>query len=136
MVYLSFCPVLEAEVVVETMTYCFKEEQAAEAVVVAEQLLSTLTLKVLMIIIQAATYTYQLELVALAVKAGTGSPLEAMAKILLRSLKAALVRYYVRLHVVVAMAALATPEVLQPIQLVAQVALLRLQLTMPYIQPF
>lgn len=136
MVYLSFCPALEAEVGVETLKYCFKEDQAAEAVAVAEQLLSTLTLKVLMIIIQAATYTYQLELVALAVKAGTGSPLEAMAKILLRSLKAALVRYYVRLHVVVAMAALATPEVLQPIQLVAQVALLRLQLTMPYIQPF
>ena len=66
MVYLSFCPVLEAEVGVETMTYCL-EDQAAEAVAVAEQLLSTLTLKVLMIIIQAAIYTYQLELVARAV---------------------------------------------------------------------
>ena len=63
MVYLSFCPVLEAEVGVETMMYCL-EDQAAEAVAVAEQLLSTLTLKVLMIIIQAAIYTYQLELVA------------------------------------------------------------------------
>ena len=64
MVYLSFCPVLGAEAGVETMMYCFKEDQAAEAVAVAEQLLSTLTLKVLMIIIQAAIYTYQLELVA------------------------------------------------------------------------
>lgn len=62
--------------------------------------------------------------------------LEAMAKILLRSLKAALVRYYVRLHVVVAKAALATPEMLQPIRLVVQAALLRLPRTMPYIQPF
>ena len=63
MVYLSFCPVLEAEVVVETMTYCL-EDQAAEAEAVVEPLLCTLTLKVLMIIIQAATYTYQLELAA------------------------------------------------------------------------
>lgn len=56
MVYLSFCPVLEVEVGAETMKYCFKEDQAAEAEAVVEPLLSTLTLKVLTIIIQAATY--------------------------------------------------------------------------------
>lgn len=56
MVYLFFCPVLEAEVGVETMTYCFKEDQAAEAEVGVEQLLSTLTLKKLMIILRIATY--------------------------------------------------------------------------------
>ena len=62
--------------------------------------------------------------------------LDMMEGVLLRSLKAALVRYYVRLHVVVAKAALATPEMLQPIRLAAKVALLRLPLTMLHIQPF
>lgn len=62
--------------------------------------------------------------------------LEAMAKILLHSLKVALVRHCVRLHAVVAKVALATPEMMQPIRLVVQAALLRLPLTMPYIQPF
>ena len=56
MVYLSFCPVLEAEVGVETMMYCFKEDQAAEAVAVVEPLLYTLMLKKLMIILRTATY--------------------------------------------------------------------------------
>ena len=124
MVYLSFCPVLVAEVGVETMMYCFKEDQAAEAVAVAEQLLSTLTLKVLMIIIQAATYTYQLELAALAVKAGTDSPLEALEVVLLHSLKVALVRHCVQLYALVAKAVPAMLEMKQLIRLVAQVALL------------
>ena len=56
MVYLSFCPVLEAEVGVETMKYCFKEDQAAEVEAVVEPLLCTLTLKKLMIILRIATY--------------------------------------------------------------------------------
>lgn len=56
MVYLSFCLVLEAEVVVETMKYCFKDDQAAEAEAVVEPLLCTLTLKKLMIILRIATY--------------------------------------------------------------------------------
>lgn len=124
MVYLSFCPVLGAEVGVETMMYCFKEDQAAEAVAVAEQLLSTLTLKVLMIIIQAATYTYQLELAALAVKAGTDSPLEALEGVLLHSLKVALVRHCVQLYALVAKAVPAMLEMKQLIRLVAQAELL------------
>ena len=116
MVYLFFCPVLEAEAGVETMTYCFKEDQAVEAVAVAEQLLSTLTLKVLMIIIQAATYTYQLELAALVVMVVKNFQMEALEGVLLHSLKIALVRHCVQLCVAAAMAAPATPETLQPIR--------------------
>ena len=116
MVYLFFCLVLEAEAVVETMTYCFKEDQAAEAVAVAEQLLSTLTLKVLMIIIQAATYTYQLELAALVVRVVKNFQMEALEGVLLHSLKIAMVRHCVQLHVAAARAAPATPETLQPIR--------------------
>ena len=56
MVYLSFCPVLEAEVVVETMKYCFKEDQVAEVEAVVEPLLYTLMLKKLMTFILTATY--------------------------------------------------------------------------------
>ena len=56
MVYLSFCQVLEAEVVAETMKYCFKEDQVAEVEAVVEPLLYTLMLKKLMIILRTATY--------------------------------------------------------------------------------
>ena len=56
MVYLSFCPVLEAEVGAETMKYCFKEDLVAEVEAVVEPLLYTLMLKKLMIILRTATY--------------------------------------------------------------------------------
>ena len=56
MVYLSFYLVVEAAVEAETKRTCFKENLEAEAVVAVEPLLCTLTLKKLMICIQAATY--------------------------------------------------------------------------------
>ena len=67
MAYLSFYQVLEAEAEAETTSTGVKENLAAEAAVAAEPLLCTLTLKKLMICIQAATYTYQLAFMALAV---------------------------------------------------------------------
>ena len=54
--YLSFCQALEAEAEAETMSTEVKENLEAEAVAEAEPLLCTLTLKKLMILIQAATY--------------------------------------------------------------------------------
>ena len=56
MVYLSFYLVVEAAVEAETKSTRFKDTQVVEAVVAAEPLLCTLTLKKLMICIQAATY--------------------------------------------------------------------------------
>ena len=56
MVYLSFYLALEVEVEVETSITEVKGTQVAEVAVVAEPLLCTLTLKKLMMLIQAATY--------------------------------------------------------------------------------
>ena len=56
MVYLSFYLAAEAEVEVETKSTGVKDTQAAEAEAAVEPLLCTLTLKELMICIQAATY--------------------------------------------------------------------------------
>ena len=56
MVYLSFYLVVEAAVEAETKRTCFKDTQVVEAVAAVELLLCTLTLKKLMICIQAATY--------------------------------------------------------------------------------
>ena len=56
MVYLSFFPALEVEAEAETTSTGVKENLAAVAAVAAEPLLCTLTLKKLMICIQAATY--------------------------------------------------------------------------------
>ena len=56
MVYLSFYLVVEAAVEAETKSTGVKDTQVAEAVAVAEPLLSTLTLKELMIIIRIVTY--------------------------------------------------------------------------------
>ena len=56
MVYLSFSPALEAAAEAETTSTEVKENLEAEAVVAVEPLLCTLTLKKLMICIQAATY--------------------------------------------------------------------------------
>ena len=69
-----------------------KENREAEVAAEEEQLLSTLTLKKLMRLIQAATYTYQLALAELAAKAGTDFPPEALEELLLQSLETALVR--------------------------------------------
>lgn len=56
MVYLSFYLVAEAEAEVETKSTGVKDTQVVEAAEAVEPLLSTLTLKELMICIQAATY--------------------------------------------------------------------------------
>ena len=56
MVYLSFYLAAEVEVAAETKSSEVKDTQVAEAAEAAEPLLSTLTLKELMICIQAATY--------------------------------------------------------------------------------
>ena len=56
MVYLSFYLALEVEVEVETSITEVKGTQVVEVAVVAEPLLCTLTLKKLMMLIQAATY--------------------------------------------------------------------------------
>ena len=122
MAYLSFYQVLAAEAAAETTNTEVKENLEAEAVAVAELLLFTLTLKELIISLLTATYTYQLATAALAAKAGTDFPPEAPEELLLQSLKVALVRHCIRLHVVAAKAALATPETLQPTRLVAQAA--------------
>ena len=95
MAYLSFYLALEAEAAAETMSTEVKENLEAVAAAAVEPLSSTLMLKKLMMLIRTATYTYQLALVALAVKAGTDFPPEALAKILLQSLKTALVRHCV-----------------------------------------
>ena len=129
MVYLSFSPVQEVEAEAETTSTGVKENLAAEAAVAAEPLLCTLTLKKLMIFIQAATYTYQLALVALAAKAGTDFPPEAQEKTLLRGLKIALVRQCVQLHVSEEVAAPATLEMLQPMRLAATAELFLITLT-------
>ena len=92
MAYLSFYLALEAEAAAETMSTEVKENREAVAAAAAEPLLCTLTLKKLMILIQAATYTYQLALAELAAKAGTDFPPEALEELLLQSLKTALVR--------------------------------------------
>lgn len=55
-------------------------------------------------------------------------PLEALEQILMQCLKIALVRQCVELHVTAAKAALATPEMLQLIQLAVQVARLTITL--------
>ena len=57
-------------------------------------------------------------------------PLEALEEILLQRLKIALVQYCVRLHAMVAKAALATSEMMQPMQLVVQVAMLGVTIAM------
>ena len=92
MVYLSFYLVVEAAVEAETKSSEVKDTQVVEAVAAVEPLLSTLTLKKLMRLIQAATYTYQLALAELAAKAGTDFPPEALEELLLQSLETALVR--------------------------------------------
>lgn len=135
MAYLSFYLALEAEAEVETTSTGVKENLAGEAAAGAEPLLSTLTLKKLMSMIQAATYTYQLALAELAAKAGTDFPPEAPEELLLQSLKVALVRHCIRLHVAAAKVAPATPETLQLIQLVAQAAVFG-SVTTIHIQPF
>ena len=56
MAYLSFYLALEVEVEVETSITEVKGTQVVEVAVVAEPLLCTLTLKKLMMLIQAATY--------------------------------------------------------------------------------
>ena len=136
MVCLSFYQVLVAEAVVETTNTEVKENLEEEAVVAAELLLSTLTLKEPIISLLTATYIYHLAKAAQAAKVGTDFPPEALAKILLRSLKAALVQQCVQLHAVAAKAALATLETQRPIQLAVQAALLRLPLPAPYTQKF
>ena len=92
MVYLSFYLAAEVAAEAETTSTGVKENLVAEAEAVAEPLLCTLTLKKLMILIQAATYTYQLALAELAAKAGTDFPPEALEELLLQSLETALVR--------------------------------------------
>ena len=129
MVCLSFYPAPAVEAVAETMSTEVKENLEVEAEEAAEPLLSTLTLKKLMILIQAATYIYQLALAALAAKAGTDFPLEALEQILQQRLKLALVRQCVRLRAVVAWVAPAIPEMQQQIQMAVQAARLQLPLT-------
>ena len=121
--YLSFYQALEAEAAAETTSTEVKENLEAAAAAAAEPLLCTLTLKKLMILIQAATCIYQLALAELAAKAGTDFPPEALEELLLQSLKIALVRQCVKLYAEAAMAALATPEMQQQIQLAVQAAM-------------
>ena len=128
MAYLSFCQALEAAAAAETTSTGVKENLAAEAAAAAEPLLCTLTLKKLMICIQAATYIYQLAPVAKAAKAGADFPPEAMEQILRQRLKLALVRQCVELNATVALAVEATPETLQPIRLAVQAAQLTITL--------
>ena len=77
---------------------------------------------------------------AKAVKVVQDLQLEALADILLHSLKAALVSCYMRLHVVVAKAAPVMLEMLQPMRLVAQAAVFGLPVTTIHttihVQPF
>ena len=56
MAYLFFCLVLEAAAEAETTSTGVKENQVVEAEAAVEPLLSTLTLKKLMIILITATY--------------------------------------------------------------------------------
>ena len=56
MVYLSFYLVVEAAVAAETKSSEVKDAQVVEVVAAVELLLCTLTLKKLMMLIQAATY--------------------------------------------------------------------------------
>lgn len=135
MAYLSFYLALEAEAAAETMSTEVKENREAAAVAAAEPLLSTLTLKQLMIILRTATYTYHLAVVAPAAKAGTDFPPEAPEELLLQSLKVALVRHCIRLHVAAAKVAPAIPETLQLIQPAAQAAVFG-SVTTIHIQPF
>ena len=74
MAYLSFYLALEAEAEAETTSTGVKENLAGEVAAGAEPLLSTLTLKKLMSMIQAATYTYQLALAELAAKVAPATP--------------------------------------------------------------
>ena len=136
MAYLSFYLALEAEAAAETMNTEVKESLEAVAVAAAEPLLCTLTLKKLMILIQAATYTYQLALAELAAVAGTDFPPEALEEILLQSLKTVMVRRCIQLHVAAAKAAPATPETQRPIQLAAQAVVFGLQVTTTPVQQF
>ena len=126
---------LEAAAEAETTSTEVKENLEAAAAAVAEPLLSTLTLKELMIIIRIVTYQYQLALVAPVAKAGADSPPEALEQILRQHLKLALVRQCVELHAWVAVVAPATLEMQQPIQLVALVAGLTPTLTVVNILP-
>lgn len=117
---------LEVEAAAETTSTEAKENREAVAAAAVQPLLCTLTLKKLMILIQAATYTYQLALAELAAKAGTDFPPEALEEILLQSLKTVVVRQCVRLHAMVVAAVTATHETLQPIRQAASAAMLRL----------
>ena len=135
MAYLSFYLALEAEAAAETMSTEVKENLEAVAAAAVEPLLCTLTLKELMIILRTATYTYQLALAELAAKAGTDFPPESPEELLLQSLKVALVRHCIRLHVAAAKVAPATHETQRPIQLVAQAAVFG-SVTTIHIQPF
>lgn len=123
---LSFYPAAEAEAAAGTASTEVKENREAAAEAAAEPLLFTLTLKKLMILIQAATYTYHLAEVAKAAKAGTDFPPEALEQSLKQSLKLALVQTCIELRAMAAKAALATPEMQQLIQLAVQAALLTL----------
>ena len=136
MAYLSFYLALEAEAEAETTSTEVKENLEAEVAAAVEPLSSTLTLKGLMIIIQAATYTYQLALAELAAKAGTDFPPEALEGILLQSLKTVMVRRCIQLHVAVAKVAPATPETQRPIQLAAQAVVFGLPVTTTPVQQF
>lgn len=120
---------LEVEAAAETTSTEAKENREAVAAAAVQPLLCTLTLKKLMILIQAATYTYQLALAELAAKAGTDFPPEALEEILLQSLKTVVVRQCVRLHAMVVAAVPATHETLQPIRQAASAAMLRLPIT-------
>lgn len=136
MAYLSFYLALEAEAAAETMSTEVKENLEAEAAAAVEPLLCTLTLKKLMIILRTATYTYQLAMAALAAKAGTDFPPEALEQILLQSLKIALVRQCIQLHVAAAKAAPATPEMQQLIRPAAQAVVFGLPVTTAPVQQF
>ena len=62
--------------------------------------------------------------------------LEPTEEILLQSLKTALVQQCVKLYVAAVKEALATSEMMQPMQLVAQAAVFGLPVTTIHVQPF